>query len=140
MNIAINEICILNQKLYKKAMEPVEQKFDLSRAELDILMFLANDPEHDTASDVVEYRGLVKSHVSAAVAGLEEKGYIQRFYYNGNKRTIHLELTEAAKPVIEAGRKAQAEFEKTILQGITGEEADALQKILKKMMDSVKEA
>lgn len=42
----------------------------LNRMELDVLLFLANNPEQDTAAAMVRLRGLSKSHVSAAVEEL----------------------------------------------------------------------
>ena len=68
MEITLADLRILNQKVYRRFLEPVGEKYDLNRAELDVLLFLANNPSYDTATDIVEYRGLVKSHVSAAVA------------------------------------------------------------------------
>ena len=134
MEITLADLKILNQKVYRRFLEPVGEKYDLNRAELDVLLFLANNPSYDTATDIVEYRGLVKSHVSAAVAKLEERGLLTRSFHNGNRRTVHLSLTAAATPIVEDGRRGQQEYVKVLHQGISDEEMDLIKNILKKIM------
>lgn len=139
MEIALTDLRILNQKVYRRFLEPVGEKYGLNRAELDVLLFLANNPGYDTATDIVEYRGLVKSHVSAAVAKLEERGLLTRSFQNGNRRTVHLALTEEATPIVEEGRRGQEEYVKILHQGISDEEMDLLKSILKKIMMNVQD-
>lgn len=63
-----------NQKtfsaLYAALTEGVRKKYALTRADFDVLMFLYNNPQYDTAAQVVKYRRLVKSQVSVSVAEL----------------------------------------------------------------------
>ena len=139
MEIALVDLKIINQKVYRRFLEPVGEKYNLNRAELDVLLFLANNPGYDTATDIVEYRGLVKSHVSTAVAKLEERGFLTRSFQNGNRRTVHLTLTEAAAPIVEEGRRGQQEYVKILHKGISDEEMDLLKSILKKIMMNAQE-
>lgn len=134
MEITLADLKLLNQNLYRRFIEPVGDKYDLNRAEMDVLLFLANNPGYDTATDIVEFRGLVKSHVSAAVAKLEERGLLERSYRNGNRRTVHLALTEAAAPIVKAGREAQKKYVSILHQGISEEELDTLKSILSKLI------
>lgn len=48
----------LFKRLYDQTMDPIAQQWDLTRMELDILLFLANAPAYDTAADIVERRRL----------------------------------------------------------------------------------
>ena len=91
------------QKSYSRLMEPVCKRWNLTHNELDVLLFLANNPVHDTATDIVEVRHLTKSHVSASVKTLQARGYLQRVFLDGNHKTVHLRLTPAAGPVVEQG-------------------------------------
>ena len=63
-------------------IQPVPKKvmvrYDLSAAEVDVLLFLANNSQFDLAVDIVRVRKMQKSHVSLAVNKLCEKGYIQK--------------------------------------------------------------
>ena len=51
------------QKGYARLLEPICKKWDLTRNELDVMLFLANNPDYDRAADIVTNRGLAKSHV-----------------------------------------------------------------------------
>ena len=64
----------LFKRLYQEKLEPVCSEYSLTRMELNILLFLANNPVHDTATDIVEVRHLTKSHVSASVKTLQARG------------------------------------------------------------------
>ena len=54
---------------YSQCVKPVCEKYGLTRMEFDILMFLSNNPEYNTASDIVRIRLLTKSHVSISLKG-----------------------------------------------------------------------
>ena len=93
----------LLKRLYQEKLEPVCSEYSLTRMEMNILLFLANNPAYDTATDIVEVRHLTKSHVSASVKTLQARGYLQRVYLSGNRKTAHLRLAPAAEPVVEKG-------------------------------------
>ena len=44
--------------------------------EYDILMFLHNNPQHNTAAEIVKVRKSTKSHVSISLKNLESKGLV----------------------------------------------------------------
>ena len=52
---------------YDRQFLPFLERWNLSMREVHVLLFLVNNPELDTARDVVVYRGLSKSQVSQAV-------------------------------------------------------------------------
>ena len=58
--------------------------------EFNILLFLANNPEFDTAAQIIKKRAFTKSHVSMSVRSLEERGLLTGEYYGTDRRTIHL--------------------------------------------------
>ena len=90
--------------LYSEFVSPVCAKYGLTRIELDILLFLANNTRYDTATDIVEVRFLAKSQVSAAIKNLEARGCLRREYQLENRKTAHLRLCDPAQPMIAAGR------------------------------------
>ena len=79
-----------NQKiiraLYTQCTKPVCNRFGLTQMEYDIMMFLHNNPQYDTAADIVKTRMLTKSHVSAALKALEDKRYICLLYTSPSPR------------------------------------------------------
>ena len=58
------------RKLYCGLFTSMLESWGLTQLEADILLFLANNPEYDTARDIVEVRHLAKSHVSAGIEAL----------------------------------------------------------------------
>lgn len=82
----------------------------MTTAELDVLLFLANNPEFDRATDIVEKRYIVKSQVSTSINLLEKKGYLNRTYKENDRKTIHLVINDLAQNVIKDGQNAQELF------------------------------
>ncbi len=114
--------------LYSRCVERVCERHDLTRMELDILLFLANNPLYDTASEIVEIRYLSKSQVSSSVKTLEAKGYLRREYAGGNRKTAHLKICDNALAIIADGRAAQEKFVEVMFCGISREEAELMQR------------
>lgn len=125
------------QNLYERTVMPVCREFGLTYMEFTVLMFLKNNPQYDTAAQIVKIRRLTKSHVSVSLKGLQERGLVQGVYFPGNQKTLHLRLTEAAAPVVEAGLVAQKEFGDKLVRGFTDEEVAQLQKLTEKIHENM---
>ena len=108
--------------LYGKCVEHVCLRHNITRMELDILLFLANNPCFDTAKDIVEIRFLSKSQVSVSIKLLEQKGFLKKTYANDNKKTAHLVLCEPSAGIISDGRAAQEKFFTVMMKGLSPEE------------------
>lgn len=104
------------KKLYTVSLEPVCKQYDLTRMELDILLFLANNPQYDSAKDIIERRKLTKSHVSTSIKSLTKNNYLKPVYLPNNKKTVHLKLLNSADEIIKAGQQAQKIFLKRFLK------------------------
>lgn len=115
-------ITTLTKRAYDQSMEPVCARHDITRMELDVLLFLANNPGFDTASELVTERGLTKSHVSKAVSSLTERGLLIREYRGGNRKTAHLTLTRASDGIVSEGQAAQRQLQSALLNGFSADE------------------
>ncbi len=120
-------------KLYEKQLEPVCRTYGLTAMELNILLFLANNPEYDTAKEIVERRYLTKSHVSISIRSLEEKRLLRKENRNGDHRTEHLVLLPASEEIVRSGQKAQDSFLRTLTAGLTETERENLRLYLNKI-------
>ena len=127
------EITQRAKKEYARMLEPVCTRWKLTRNEIDILLFLFNNPGLDRAVDIVKCRGIAKSHVSLSAATLEEKGLLFRREYASDRRTIHLELTQPGQEIATEARNAQQQFFKTLHAGITPEELSLWRSIMEKV-------
>ena len=128
---------MLGERAYTQTMMPVCEKYELTYTELTVVMFLANNPSLDTASDIVKYQNLAKSHVSVSVRELEEHGVLSREHRGGDRRTVHLCLTKQAKPIISDAKAAQQKFADAMLSEISEEDRDTLAKILKRIDQNI---
>ena len=125
------------RKLYCSLFTPMLERRGLTQLEIDILLFLANNPEYDTARDIVEKRHLAKSHVSVGIDALAGRGLLARQMREGNRKTIHLILTEAAAPIVEEGRAVQRQYGELLLAGFTEEEKEELFRLLDQIGENV---
>ena len=129
----------LGLNLYEKATTPVREKYGLSYMEFVVLLFLANNEKYKKASDIVEIMRIAKSHVSATVNTLVEKGLIQRTIDKDDKRSSILEINDSAKEIIEEGRKTQKEYHDLVFGSLTEEEMEELERLQKIIEKNIKE-
>ncbi len=123
----------LTKKIYDHTMNPLCGLYHITRMELDIMLFLANNPDYDTATDIIEQKRFTKSHVSSSLKTLEEKGYLERAFRSGNRKTVHLKLLPASESIVAAGQKAQNQVFEKIFAGFSPQEIAALEKISAKI-------
>ncbi len=135
LNLWENQIPI--KAAYSKCVEGVCKKYGLTRSEFDILMFLSKNPKYDTAADIVEIKRMTKSHVSASVKNLEKDGYISGRYTEGNKKTIHLSLSEKSGEVVKDGKEAIKSFTDMVFKEITREETEEFWRTIAKMQKNI---
>lgn len=134
------EILDLWKRLYEKELHNVCKRYDLHKMDVDILLFLANHPQCQNVTDIVQRRKLTKSHVSTSLKFLEEQGYIEKYYQEGNHKTIYLHMLAKADKVIADGRKAQERFQKHLLKNFSEEELKRMKDTFRRMNENVKAA
>ncbi|MCI8286326.1 MAG: MarR family transcriptional regulator [Lachnospiraceae bacterium] len=103
---------------YSIRCKPICRELGMPQTAFDILMFLANNPDYNTAKDIVELRGLKANLVSVNVDRLVRDGYLDRRDFPGDRRKTSLICTEKAQPVIERGRELQNIFFEDIFQDV----------------------
>ena len=100
-------------------------------------MFLANNPEYNTARDICEIRGIRTGIASVAVDQLVKSGYIQRQPDASDRRITRLILTEKSEEIVQSGRLSQREFGMQMTAGISKEEMDAYMKTAQKFRANI---
>ena len=126
-----------SQKAYSRQLEPVCRQWDLTRSEVDVLVFLYNNPEFDRAADIVTHRGMTKSHVSLSVASLADRGLLERRTSPEDRRTVRLKLIGDGLTVAEDARKAQEQFFRQLYQGVSAEELEAYNAVIQKVFQNI---
>ena len=118
-----------------KARETVTlERERLTMRDLHVLLFLANNPDRDTARDVAELRGLPKSQVSGAVDLLAERKLLERLPDRRDRRVVHLVLTAAGQALGGEARQIQSACIRTIFSPLTETEAEQFQALLEKLL------
>lgn len=130
-------------ELHQKMIAPVSKEYGLTSTELEILLFLANNPEYDTATEIVQKRHLAKSHVSTSLRSLEAKRLLRREYRDNDHRTVHLSLERDSEEIVKKGQAAQGRFVDLLARGIGESEFKELARILRQIdenaIDALKE-
>ena len=117
---------------YSQCIKPVCDLYQLTQMEFNILMFLTNNPEYNTASDIVRIRMLTKSHVSTSIKSLEKRGLVKTSFQNNNRKTMHITIQEKANPIITDGKLAQQKFGQNIFPGFSLEEIEMYTRLFQK--------
>lgn len=107
---------------YELLSGEVCDRYELTQMEYDILMFLHNNPQLNTAAEIVKIRKSTKSHVSTSLKKLENRGFVKRIQSEDNKKHIEIVLLDKAEIIVEAGLNMQKQFAQNVLNGLTEEE------------------
>ena len=111
----------------------------LTQMEYDIIMFLHNNPHHNTAAEIVRIRKSTKSHVSSSLKKLENKGLIKRKQSEDNKKHIEIVLLDDAALIVDAGLNAQKQFAQNVLRGLTEEEKHVCMNVFDRICNNAEE-
>ena len=113
---------------YGRAMFPLCEETGLPMLAIDMLLFLANNPEYDTAKDICKLRGFKPAIVSFHVDKMVEEGYLERKTDENDRRKFCLAYTDKATDIIERGREIQLLFAKKMLDGISDGDAKTMKR------------
>lgn len=139
MQIHMYEVMLRAQKGYAKALEPICKKWELTRNELDILLFLFNNPELDRPTDIVKVRAMSKSHVSLSVGNLTQRGLLRRWEDPEDRRVVHLELIGDAREIGREAKTVQWNFFDKIYGSLSKEEFQQWGEITRKICKNIDE-
>ena len=117
-SIAISRKIVL---AYSAVCKPLCRQLELPQTAFDILMFLGNNPDYKTASEIVEIRHIKANLVSVNVDRLVREGYLTRRGVEGDRRKTELLCTEKAQPIIARGRQLQNAFSERLFAGMDEE-------------------
>ena len=111
-------------KKYNSLFERMIQNYQITQVEIDVLAFLANNPEYNHAQDIVNIRGISKGHVSIAIEKLVSKKYLKRDIDPINRRCNILKVTKQAEELIKEIQSIQKCFEEMAYKGMSEDELE----------------
>lgn len=128
-----------SETVYQRFCQGVIREFDLNTTSFQVIMFLANNPNYNTARDICQMRGIKTGIVSVAVEQLIQMGYLERKTDAHDRRIQRLFVTARADDLVRQGRQVQREFAQTIANGLTQSEREVYFHLTDKLMDKIEE-
>ena len=127
-------------ELYENLCQPVCRECGIAQTALDILMFLANNPEYYTARDICRVRGIKANLVSFHVEKLVQEGYLERESITGDRRQVRLQLTGKSQRVIEQGRSVQQRYREILVSNIAPYDFETFQRCMDTIRQNIERA
>ncbi len=115
---------------YQSMQSTVCDKFEISVNELDVLMFLFNNPEYNTAKEIVDVRRFTKSTVSKTVEMLRQKNLIETVVDKVDRRIVRITLTDNSIPITIDGKKVQEDYLQLIYRGVDEDKLEIYKEVL----------
>ncbi len=112
--------------VYQSMCEGICLEYGIQQPALDILLFLDNNPQYNTARDICHVRCIRPNVVSFHVERLVADGYLERSPVEGDRRKIQLSCTEKARQVTQKGRVVQQEFYEALHAGLCEEDRQVM--------------
>ena len=125
------------KKLLDEQSAELRQKYDMKRAELEILYFLSHSGEHNTSTDIHVQLMMNRGHISQAVDSLCKREYIIAIPDKKDRRYIHYQLLEPAKEIVEELARRREEMNRQILNGISEEELKVFRDVAVKIKNNI---
>lgn len=116
--------------------QPVLDRKGITMREVHVMLFLANNPEFDTARDITVLRGISKSQVSQAVDLLSAEGYLIRTPDKEDRRIVHLSISPEGWPLAKECQKIQEFCGAQLVRGMSEEEAETLRALFDRVIDN----
>ena len=126
------------QKAYGGRMNQIALDHDMTRVEIDVLLFLYNNPQYNTAKEIVEFRHIAKSYVSKAVDLLVKRGFLSIQEDTSDRRVSRLIIQDEALNIVGQAKREQEAIMKLLFRGITDEELNAFENVMRKMAENIK--
>lgn len=122
---------------YNNICKSLSKELNIPQTALDILLFLANNPQYTTASDIVEIRCIKANLVSINVDKLVKEGYLDRLPISEDRRKTKLVYTNKALPVIKQGRNMQNTFFNSLFTNIPVKKREVFFEVMEMMKDNL---
>ncbi|WMJ77462.1 MULTISPECIES: MarR family winged helix-turn-helix transcriptional regulator [unclassified Sedimentibacter] len=130
--LSLQTITRLFEKYGKQACDLLE----LNMTEMRVLMFLINNPDKDTASDIVNLFFFPKASVSITIDTLIKKGYLERLPDKNDRRRIHLNVIKDIDMLKEIFVSLKNNFFSQLYTGFTEEEINQHQKFYERIVNN----
>lgn len=127
------------RKAYAKLCYPHLTTYALSPCEIDILIFLSNNPSINTAKELAVYLGVAKSLIARSIDNLVKRDMIQVSQNHEDKRIQHVTLKNCSNEVITLIKEKKQEFATLCTKDIHPDEFEIARNVLIKINSNIDE-
>ena len=117
--------------------QPLQEKYDINRTELDVLYYLNSCEGADTLADICASLGTNKGYLSKSLFRLNEKKMVETMTDRDDRRIKHNRLTEDGKAVtmelIGLWKKLMPDF----IRGLSSEQTSQFCGIMQILYDNI---
>lgn len=106
----------------QECIAPVCKEYHLTGTEMTVLLFLYNNPDKNTATDITKYSRMAKANISKSVEHLLRRDLLERTRDAQDRRVVHLCLTETASCMLPDLLGAAEQYLRGIFAGFSPEE------------------
>lgn len=128
-------LSVLSNQVSRGIAETYADRFGLSVTEWRVIAILGRFPGM-AATEVADRAAMDKVAVSRAVRRLREAGSIERRESDADRRAKHLYLSSQGRKIYESIVPAALDYERRLLSTLTGEERQALERVLDKLLEA----
>ena len=125
------------KKLYEKKLCRIHENYDLRKIDMEIIVYLANCGEEDTARDIANTNMFTKGHISQSVKRLCEMEYVTVKHDEKDMRIQHLKLTDKVSPLLNELLAEKEAMEKSVYAGVTEDEFKVMKQVFDKMCSNI---
>lgn len=121
------------KNMINSRMNSIRQKYGLKKIELDVFLFLTDNPNLNTGRDIQKFLNINKGYLSQVLDALCNEGKIIAETDKNDRRFIHYCPTEVMYPLIEELTAAKEEMDSQLFSGITNEEIAIMERVSEKI-------
>ena len=127
------------KKLLEEQSTELREKYNMKRAELEILYFLSKCGTHNTVTDIYHQLMMNRGPISQAVDSLCRRNYLIAIPDKNDRRYIHYEISDFAKELVTEMTSRREAMNSMILKGVSEEELKVFRKVSEKIRNNINE-
>ena len=126
------------KKLLSEQSMELRQKYDLKKAELEILYFLSKSGSHNTSTDIHHQLLMNRGHISQVIDSLCRRKFIVAIPDREDRRYVHYELLDSAREIADEMARRREEINRQIFDGISEEERKVFWSVSSRINENMK--
>lgn len=125
------------KKLLDEQIAELRQKYDMKKAELEILYFLSRCGNHNTSKDIHYQLMMNKGHISQAVDSLCKRNFVIAIPDRQDRRFIHYQLSNSAQKIVDEMAHKRQEMNRRMVEGISEEDLEVFRSVSAKIRENI---